>query len=176
MMKRHLLLIGMLCLVPLPAEAQFYVGGSATSTASNFKTAVDTFKSHELGWKAFAGYTFLDFLGAEVSYRDLGTLNEGSTDSSIDLDVKMLDGSVRAYLPVSIIDLFVKAGYARVSWDGRINVRDAIQNFNRDEWDLFYGVGAELKLGDKLALRAEWEKYNVSDSLNTLSGGLVYRF
>lgn len=173
---KHLLIAGAFLVSAATAPAQFYIGGSATTTASDFETAVDTFESDEMGWKAYAGFTFLDFLGAEVSYRDLGTFSEGTTDGSIDLDLKVIDGSVRAFLPVSIFDIFVKAGYANIAWDGSINLENEVENFDEDEWELFYGVGLELKLGDKLALRAEWEQYDVSDSLNTLSAGIIYRF
>lgn len=173
---KHLLLAGLFFLSALSANAGFYLGGSATSTASDFETAFDTFESDEMGWKAYAGYNFLDFLGAEVSYRDLGSFSEGTTDGSIDLDLKVLDGSVRAFLPVAFFDVFVKAGYANIAWDGNINLENEVENFDEDEWELFYGVGVEFKLGDKLALRAEWEKYDVSDSLNTLSAGIIYRF
>ncbi|MGH8018980.1 MAG: outer membrane beta-barrel protein [Opitutaceae bacterium] len=174
---KHILLVGVFIFSAVGARAEFYLGGAATSTASDFETAVDTFESDELGWKAFAGYNFLEFLGAEVGYRDLGSFNEGTTGSSIDLDLKVIDGSVRAYLPLfPILDVFVRAGYANIAWDGSINIEDEIENFDEDDWELFYGVGLELGLGPKLAIRAEWEKYDATDSLDTLSAGVVFRF
>jgi OOP family OmpA-OmpF porin len=173
---KTLVLTSLLVLPALPATAGFYLGGSATTTASDFETAVETIESDELGWKVYAGYNFLDFLGAEASYRDLGNFSDGVTNASIDLDLKVIDGSVRAFLPVGPFDLFARAGYANIAWDGVVNLENEIENFDEDEWELFYGVGLELKLGEKLALRAEWEKYDVSDSLNTLSAGLSYRF
>jgi OOP family OmpA-OmpF porin len=173
---KTILLAGACCLTALSAHAQFYIGGSATSTASDFETAAETFESDELGWKAYAGYNFLDFLGAELSYRDLGSFTESTTGASIDLDLKVIDASVRAYIPVSIFDLFVRAGYANIAFDGSISVDDEVENFDEDDWELFYGVGLELKLGDKLAIRAEWEKYDATDNLDTLSAGIIYRF
>jgi hypothetical protein len=173
---KTLVLASLLVLPAAPALAAFYVGGSATTTASEFDTAVDSIDSDELGWKAYAGVDFLDFLGAEVSYRDLGNFSDGVSDGFIDLDLKVIDGSVRAFLPIGPLDLFARGGYARIAWDGVINLENEVENFNEDDWELFYGVGLELKLGDKLALRAEWEKYDVSESLNTLSAGLSYRF
>jgi OOP family OmpA-OmpF porin len=176
-MKKLLLLFPTLAIVlASSARGEFYLGGSATSTASDFETAVDTFESDQLGWKAYAGFNFLDFLGLEASYRDLGNYSEGTTDGSIDLDLKVIDASARAYVPVWLFDVFVRAGYANIAWDGSINIENEIENFDEDDWELFYGVGLELKLGDHLAVRAEWEKYDVSDSLNTLSAGLIYRF
>jgi OOP family OmpA-OmpF porin len=173
---KQLFFAGIFASTTLVAHAQFYLGASATSTASDFETAVDTFESDEVGWKAYAGYNFLDFLGAEVGYRDLGSFTEGTTGGSIDLDLKMLDGSVRVFVPVSILHFFAKAGYANIAWDGSISIDDEVEDFDEDEWELFYGVGVEVNLGDKWAIRAEWEKFEASDSLDTLSAGVVYRF
>lgn len=175
-MMKTILLAGVLAATTIPAHAQFYLGGSATTTASDFETAVDTFESDEIGWKAYAGFNFLNFLGAEIAYRDLGSISEGTTGGSIDLDLKMIDASARVFIPVSIVNLFVKAGYANIAWDGRINIEGEIENFDEDDWELFYGVGAEVNLGDRWAIRAEWEKFEAADNLDTLSAGLVYRF
>lgn len=173
---KHLLFAGAFFGSTLGASAQFYLGASATSTASDFETAAESFESDEMGWKAYAGYNFLDFLGAEVGYRDLGTFTEGSTNASIDLDLKVLDGSVRVFVPVSILHFFAKAGYANIAWDGSISIDDEVENFDEDDWELFYGVGVEVNLGDKWAIRAEWEKFDATDNLDTLSAGVVYRF
>jgi opacity protein-like surface antigen len=173
---KTLVFTGAIIASTLTAHAGFYLGGAATSTASEFETAIETFESDQLGWKVYAGYEFLDFLSAEGSYRDLGNFSEGVTDGFIDLDLKVIDASVRASLPIGPFHAFARAGYANIAWDGDINIENEIENFDEDDWELFYGVGLELKLGEKFALRAEWEKYDVSDSLNTLSAGVSYRF
>src|SRR5690606_23274505 len=123
-----------------------------------------------------AGYDFLDFLGAEISYRDLGTISEGTIDGRIDLDLKVLDASARLFVPIGPFNAFVKGGYANIAWDGEINIENEIENFDEDDCELFYGDGLELNLGDRCAIRAEWEKYDVSYSLDTLSAGISYRF
>ena len=173
---KHLLLAGVFLVSTVGAHAQFYLGGSATSTSSDFETAIETFEADEVGWKAYAGFNFLEFLGAEVSYRDLGTISEGTTEGSIDLDLKVIDGSVRAFVPIAFLKLFARVGYANIAWDGQINIENEIETFDDDEWELFYGAGVEIDLGEDWAIRAEWEKYNVSDSLNTFSAGLLYKF
>lgn len=173
---RNLLFAGVCCLLAVVAKAQFYIGGAATTTDTEFETAVETFDSDEMGWKVYLGFTFLEFLGAEIGYRDLGNVREGTTDANIDLDLRVIDGSVRAILPVSIFNLFAKVGYANIDWDGEINIEDEIEDFNEDDWELFYGVGVELNLNESFAIRAEWEEYDASEDLNTLSAGILFRF
>ena len=63
-----------------------------------------------------------------------------------------------------------------IDWDGEINIEDEIENFDEDDWELFYGVGVELNLGERFAIRAEWEEYDASEDLNTLSAGVLFRF
>lgn len=163
-------------LVPA-ARAEFYIGASLTSTASDFEAAAENFESDELGWKAYAGWDFAEYFGIEAGYRDLGNFSEGEGTASIDLDLEVIDAAARVRLPLSdIFQLYGKLGYANIAWDGEIDIENQIENFDEDDWELFYGVGAQVNLGRNFAIRAEWEMYDVSDDLSTLSAGLAYRF
>ncbi len=176
-MKKLILAAAVLAGSALAARAEFYLGASLTSTASDFEAAAENFESDELGWKAYAGWEFLDFLGVEAGYRDLGNFSEGEGSTSIDLDLKVIDAAARVKLPISdIFQLYGKLGYANIAWDGKVDIENEIENFDEDDWELFYGVGVQVNLGRNFAIRAEWEMYDVSDDLSTLSAGVVYRF
>lgn len=177
-MKKLIITLGLAAALATSAYAEFYLGASAATTSSDFEVEeVDDYKSDELGWKLYGGFNLFKFGGVEASYRDLGNFSEGGDLGTIDLDLKVIDAAARVYLPVMpVLNVFAKAGYANVAWDGSISVNDEVDNFDEDDWELFYGVGAELNLGPKFAIRAEWERYDVSGDLDTVSAGVVFRF
>lgn len=177
MTKRRILPFLFFAALPFGAHADFYVGASLTSTNSDLETAVENFDSNETGWKAYVGWDFLRFLGAEAGYRDLGSFSDRSTDTGVAYDIKVIDASARAFLPIGrLFNLYAKAGFANIAWDGEIDLGDEIENFDEDDWDLFYGLGTEFKIGGRFAIRAEWEKFEASDDLSTLSAGAILRF
>jgi hypothetical protein len=176
-MKKIIALTALLAASTTGARAEFFVGTSLTTTASSIETAIDTFDSDEMGWKAYVGWDFMKFLGVEAGYRDLGNFSEGVANGNVDVDLNVIDVSARAFLPIGrLFNLYAKAGYANISYDGQVNLGGLIQDFNEDDWELFYGIGTEFKLGKSFAIRAEWEMYDVSDDLSTLSAGLIFRF
>ena len=177
-MKTILISLGLLAAVATTARAEFYLGASAATTSSDFELSeADDLESDELGWKLYGGFNLFKFGGIEASYRDLGNYSEGEDFGSIDLDLKVIDAAARVYFPiVPVVNVFAKLGYANVAWDGSISINDEVDNFDEDDWELFYGLGAEINLGRKFALRAEWERYDVSGDLDTISAGVVVRF
>jgi OOP family OmpA-OmpF porin len=176
-MKKILILSALVAASAVTARAEFYVGASVTTTASDIETAVENFESDEMGWKAYVGWNFLEFLGAEAGYRDLGNFSEGGTESSFDVDLNVIDVSARAFLPIGkLFNIYGKVGYANISWDGEVSEGGETGGINEDDWELFYGVGSEFNLGKNFAIRAEWEMYDVSEDLSTLSAGLIWRF
>lgn len=176
-MRKFVFLSAFLAASATAAYAEFYVGASLTSTDSSLETAAENFDSDETGWKAYLGYDFLRFLGAEASYRDLGNFSDGSEAGQVVYDVKVIDASARAFLPIGrLFNLYAKAGFAQIWWDGQIDLGDEIENFDEDDWELFYGLGVEFKIGSRFAVRAEWEQFEASDDLSTLSAGVNFRF
>jgi OmpA-OmpF porin, OOP family len=180
MKKLWILPIALLALVALgtPASAgTFYVGASWLSTDAEFDTAVDNFDTDDSGWKVFAGYDFLRFLGVEASYRDLGTFDQTIGPNSISADLSVYDAEVRGFLPIGkALELFAKVGYGNISAD--ITTSDGITTFSGDDTsgELLYGVGVAIKLGEGFAVRAEWEEWDVDTSLNGFSVGASFRF
>jgi len=170
MLERLMVMTAVLAAASLAntVHAGFYVGASYLQTDSEFETAVDNFEADDSSFKVFAGCTFIKFLGVEASYRDLGNQSDSSGSGSIDLDLEAIDVSARGILPLGkVVSLFGKVGYANIQSDGDIDL---------DEWDLLYGAGIDIHLIKWLGVRAEWEEYDVDDSLNSLSVGAFFRF
>jgi opacity protein-like surface antigen len=78
-----------------------------------------------------------------------------------------------AVMPVSMVDLYLKAGVARVKAKGQIGgVR-----FSDHTTGFAYGAGAAFNFAN-LALRAEYEKYDVNSvrDLDLITLAAVYTF
>lgn len=155
-------------------QSGFYAGtglGVVTDEA-------DGFEADGVAVKFFGGYSFDEYFAAEVEYIYAGTLSD--TVEGIDLDVES-DGVVVAVLgklPLAdAFSLFGKLGYT--FYDEKVTASRggvSIAEKNSDE-DLLYGVGADLRLGRKFKLRAEYEVVDVSDAdFNLLSASAVFRF
>ena len=74
-------------------------------------------------------------------------------------------------------ELFAKAGYSRVELDATIS--DPLLgtiSASTTENELAYGAGFNFKLGDKVAIRVEYETFDTVDDLNMTSAGAVLRF
>jgi OOP family OmpA-OmpF porin len=159
------------------ADTAFYVGASFVQTDSEFETAVDNFEADDSSFKIFGGFNFIKWVGVEASYRDLGTHSDTSGADSIDVDIEAFDVNARGILPLGkVIGLFGKVGYGLISTDGSLDVGGSISDFDEDDWELMYGAGVDVYIFKRLGLRAEWEEYDVEDSLNSLSVGAFFRF
>lgn len=177
-MKRliPLQILFVLGLVTTRAYGAPYIGASFVTTDSEFETAVDNFEADDSSWKAYAGFEFVKFLGLEFSYRDLGNHQDTSGPNTIDVDIEVFDAGVRAILPLKFVSPFAKAGYGHISTDGTLGVGNLVTDFDEDEWELFYGAGLDVNFGEHFGIRGEWEKYDVADTLNSLSAGVFIKF
>ncbi len=176
-MKRFALAAAFVILIGFTTNAgALTVGASLLSTDAEFDSAVSNFDTDDAGYKVFFGFDFIKFFGIEASYRDLGTHKGTSGGSSIDADIEAFDVSARGVLPLKIVSLFVKAGYANISTDGSLSAGSVVTSFDESDWELFYGAGVDVNFGEHFGVRAEWEQYDVDDSLNSLSLGAFFRF
>jgi OOP family OmpA-OmpF porin len=169
-MMRKFLLVAFVSLAALsaPAYADFYVGASYLSTDADFSTAVDEFSLDDSGYKIFAGWDFIKFVGLELSYRDMGTFEDGGFGT----DLTSYDAAVRGIIPLKFLELFGKIGYADIKAEGE----DSGVSFDESEWELFYGVGIGFNFGSHFGIRAEWETYDTDENLNTFSAGALFKF
>jgi len=176
--KSFWLAIPIVAALGMTASAEgFYAGASWLSTGAEFETAFDDFDTDDSGWKVFAGADFTTFLGVELSYRDLGDFSDSSGSNTFDAELTVYDASVRGFLPVGrAIELFAKVGYSNLATDFVASDGSSPISGDADEWELFYGFGVGIKLGESFGLRAEWEEWDVDTSLNSFSAGAYIRF
>jgi opacity protein-like surface antigen len=129
-------------------------------------------------FKLFAGGRFNDMFGLEASYVNLGKAQFAGGD----LEAHGLNFSLVAGVPLSTnTSVFGKIGttYGRTKLSGTV---PAVQTGTEDDWGLSYGIGAQLGLNDRWAVRVDADRYrfqfvnSARRSVDTLTVGLQYRF
>lgn len=160
-----LLAIGALGVVSAPAAAQvpgvnFYLGagiGQSDVDLTEDDLVTADFDAKDMGWKLFAGLRVASMLGAEVQYLDFGKPN--GDDAEVDYKGFGAFGLLYAPIPLPVLDLYAKAGFAKVDADVQVGLGESTFK----DTNFAYGLGAQLKFGS-LAIRGEWEKFKVKDS------------
>lgn len=136
--------------------ADLYMGVGLGRSDANIDVIGD-FDPKDTGWKIFVGGRVISYFGAEIDYVDFG--KPDGDDAS--LKYKALAGYGLFYLPLPlpIVDLYVKAGVARMDSDLHVTA----DSFSTKDTTFAYGGGVQLKFGS-FALRGEYEKYKVDDA------------
>jgi opacity protein-like surface antigen len=169
-----LLCAGALGLAAAPAQAQvpgvdLYIGagvGQSDADLSASDLGALDFDKKDMGWKVYGGLR-ASILGAEIQYIDFGKPN--GDDSEVDYKALGVWGVVYAPLPVPVLDLYAKAGMAKV--DANISVTGD-PDFDVKDSNFTYGLGAQLKFGS-FAIRGEWEQFKIKDSGVTVKPSLL---
>ena len=136
--------------------------------------SLNDFEIDDTAWKIIAGFRPLDFLAVELNYMDLGS--ESTTLGAlggVSAEAKAFSGYVVGFLPVTLVDLYAKAGLARWETEGRALDFD----IDDDGTEFAWGVGAQVRLGS-LAARLEYEQFDIdnTDGLELLTLGLTWTF
>jgi Outer membrane protein beta-barrel domain len=159
--------------------------------------------AHPNGWMVFAGLRPISFVGAELEYVDFGHAtvqsiefglpDVGPLSESVEWHQRAatLSGIVYAPIPVSLLDLYAKAGVAHLETTGTasgmggcgfilkcpqhqgpptvIEIRETDTRFS-------YGAGAQLKI-PPVAIRVEYQRIGASGrDPDLLSFGLSFTF
>ncbi len=192
-----------LAFAPPPASAAgllgLYAGGSVgqSSVTSNFGGLASPFPDHfdknDFAFKLMAGLRPIPLLGAEIEYIDFGHPHGSLAGLPADVSLHGVAAFGVLYLPVPVVDVFLKAGVA--------NLQDSSNGFfyqlcpgsgtglpgancsprgllhqNNSTTDFAVGAGVQYKFGS-LALRGEYERF-ASDGGNPelLSVGVTWSF
>jgi opacity protein-like surface antigen len=150
------------------------------------------FDASHSAYKAILGIRPLSFLGAEIAYMDLGRQSRGfpsATSTEQQLSQRGEAAYALLYLPVPVIDVYVKAGISRIRTDrhvvydlpgaGTCVIGISNCNFfsaggNSTDTAFAYGAGLQWKLGS-WAVRGEYERFSAAGANPTLfSIGMTY--
>jgi len=177
-MRKLVIAAALLLLVSPAAFAGAYVGASVgQSDATVISGPVDV-GGTDTSWKIMGGYTFMKFVGIEGSYRNLGGIDESFGTTTFSTDATSLDVFGVGILPVGPVDLFAKLGYSRIEFDAAINDPILTQPVSASDSqnELAYGAGVGFRIGNKVAIRLEYEAFDTQETLSMISAGAVFRF
>ncbi|HEX9138203.1 MAG TPA: porin family protein [Steroidobacteraceae bacterium] len=173
----------------------FYLGGAIGQSNVRLDQSVSatatSFDEHHSGWKAIVGVRPISVVGAEMEYIDFGkptttsTSAGGTTQTEAQSKAAALFGMVYLPLPVPFLDIFGKAGYARLQTTADVVGVQCVAGtpgcgtlfaLNRTDTRLAYGAGAQIKVAT-IAIRAEYERIHASTGdPDMLSLGLTWGF
>jgi hypothetical protein len=161
--------------------------GQATVAADNIGFGFGDFRRTDTAWKGIAGLRLPLGWAVEANYIDFGHPHGSVGGLSADVRVRGSAGFAMLFLPVPVIDLYLKAGVARLQVD--VNAFDpglgtctigspncARYSLRSDRTVAAGGAGAQLKVG-ALAVRAEYERYNeTAGNPALLTVGVLWTF
>ena len=157
-------------------------------------------------YKIFGGYTFNQYIAAELSYLDLGEVEAKSRAVGTFYDVinNSLDGDLYATAKASInaftldaklsypvlpfATVMAKAGVYSADTDLKLRAGSSISTDNysysktESSSGLHYGVGVDFKVTDAIGVRAEWERLDGIEAnqgkndVDLMSASVIYRF
>jgi len=175
--------LAVLLVAPAARAGQPYLGGSlGRASLEGSPTDLDLdfdFKGDDTGYKVFGGYRLLKFLAIEASVFDLGQIEDSVLGFTVQADLKGIDAHAVGVLPAGrVVQFFGKAGFAH--WQFEATIFDDVNRLTRDDsgTDFTYGIGAAFRLNKHLALRAEWEVFELetADNLSFASVGIEIGF
>jgi opacity protein-like surface antigen len=161
----------------IAADNGIYLGASVGQAGVNIDESFEgenfNFDADSTGFKAIAGWRFLDWLAVEGNYVDLGSADDTIEDVKIEADVSGISLSAVGFLPVGPVDLFARVG--AINWDADVSALG--ETFSDDGTDLTYGVGAQFRVWS-LSIRAEYEQFDVdaADTVDLISLGVTWTF
>ncbi|MGI9246365.1 MAG: outer membrane beta-barrel protein [Steroidobacteraceae bacterium] len=170
---------GLLASPAFAADNGIYLGASVgqsgvdfsdTLAGEKFSVSVDS-----TGFKAIAGWRFLDWLAIEGNYVDLGSGDDRVAGEKVTTDVSGLSLSAVGFVPIGPVDLFARVG--AIQWDADLQAPNLGVRASTDGTDLTYGIGAQFRVWS-LSLRAEYERFDVADAdtVDMVSLGVTWTF
>lgn len=133
-----------------------------------------SFKDSESTAQFYGGFRFLKFIGLELEWSQLGKFQDTSGTGTTTYEIDRLDLFVVGVIPISRFEIYGKVGYGY--WDGTRWTNGV--KYGDDGTQPAYGVGFAVKFGGILALRVEYEEFEVDtiDKLTMAAVGLDFRF
>lgn len=168
---RKLLLASALVLAADAAHADdllgFYAGAGITRAKMEdiFHT---NFNLSNTSWKIYAGIRPIGFpIGMDVDYMDLGNAAAGTFKGIAHADAKAFAAYAVGYAPIPVpnIDLYAKGGLARWQFNGSYT-QPSLFSVSDNGTNFAWGLGGQVHFLGRLAVRLEYEHFNVRDADN----------
>jgi hypothetical protein len=170
---------GLFSLPAVAADNGIYLGASVGQSSvqydENFSGQNFSFDASATGFKAIAGWRFLDWLAVEANYVDLGSGDDNVLGETIESDVNGVSLSAVGFVPIGPVDLFARVG--AINWNADLSAPNLGVSASDDGTDLTYGVGAQFRVWS-LSIRGEYELIDISDAdtVDMFSIGVTWTF
>jgi opacity protein-like surface antigen len=146
----------------------------------------ETLDQNRLAFQAMLGARPISLAGAEITYIDFGKIHGEAFGFPSSASVKGVAAFGVAYLPVPVVDLYLKAGVARLEstvdfiYCGPCACSYSIclgsTAVNRTNTSWAGGVGIQYRFGS-WAARGEYERFNAAgENPSLVSAGLTWSF
>jgi hypothetical protein len=169
----------LLSLPALSADNGIYLGASVGQSSVQYDDNIGgqnlNFDASATGFKAIAGWRFLDWVAVEANYVDLGSGDDNVLGERIESDVNGVSLSAVGFVPIGPVDLFARVG--AVNWNADLAAPNLGVSSSEDGTDLTYGVGAQFRVWS-LSIRGEYEVFDISDAdtVDMFSIGVTWTF
>jgi hypothetical protein len=144
----------------------------------------EEFDKTHLAFQVALGVRPISLLGAEIDYIDLGKPHAVANTFPESASINGLAAFGFLYLPVPVVDIYLKAGVARLnstlrfSYCGPCSCNPCLNTIqlNHTNTSGVGGIGAQYKFG-KWAVRTEYERFNAAGGHpSLLSAGVTWSF
>jgi OOP family OmpA-OmpF porin len=154
-------------------DSGFYLGAAVgEATKSN-----SVFDGSDTSFKLLAGYSFNQYFAAEAGFVDAGKQKDSVGTVNIESASNGTFVAVLARLPIGkVVAPYVRVGYAFYETKETVDSGGARSSESASGNDAIYGGGLEFRLGERLRLRAEYEKVNSDLTFDNYSVVFTYRF
>jgi opacity protein-like surface antigen len=166
-------------------QAQVSAYADSASFAPIASDGTGEFSEKHAAFKALVGFRPISLFGAELEYVDFGHPSGSLFDYPANSSIKGAAAFGLLFLPVPIIDIYMKAGAARLqsTLSGIVPYLPlcagcAPPRFEQDRTDTAFaaGAGAQYKFGS-WTVRAEYERFNTAgEHPSVVSLGLTWTF
>jgi outer membrane protein with beta-barrel domain len=152
-----------------------YAGGAlgqARIEANVGTVSPGSFRENHSAWKAIVGVRPVPIISAEAEYINFGHPNGniGANPAAVDLKGAAAFGIFT--LPIPVIDVFVKAGLARLD----STATGALFHISRTDTNFAGGAGVQYRLG-AWGIRGEYERFSAAGGNPSLyTFGVTYTF
>ena len=141
------------------ARAEVYVGagvGQSTVQSDGIGSVSLDLNDTAKGWKAFAGFTFLKYLGVEASYVEFGSITDQFSGLEVKTEATGWGAFAVVQIPIVFFQPFVKVGYVNIhnSIDFKLPQGAGAGSSSDTSWDLAYGGGFAFNFAKSRFLRS----------------------